>query len=164
MLINDLVAIGKLGKSVDKKGFIPFKEFYNFQQFNLQDVFLLFTDNRVRYVSIVDIDDRNNIKLDDDEIMQEAALDGNVSVMLAPEDFQKILQDNEIVVYVGKQIFSQKKHIGKVVESFHNGAQEVLEIETPDGGLFMVPLVEKYLEKMEEDKIFLKDIEGFLEL
>lgn len=164
MLISDLVAIGKLGKSISKKGFIPFKEFHNFQQFYLQDVFLLFTDNRVRYVSIVDIDDRNNIKLDDKEIMQEAALDGNVQVMLPQEDIEQLLQENDVPVFVGKQVYFLHKCIGKVVDSFFNGAQEILEIKDLEGKLFMVPLVEKYLDKLEEDNIFLRNIEGLMNL
>ncbi|MCF7792609.1 MAG: hypothetical protein K9N09_02075 [Candidatus Cloacimonetes bacterium] len=164
MLISDLVAIGKLGKSISKKGFIPFKEFHNFQQYYLQDVFLLFTDYRVRYVSIVDIDDRNNIKLDDKEIMQEAALDGNVQLMLPQEDIERFQQENDLPVFVGKQVYFQQKCIGKVIDSFFNGAQEILEIEDFDGKLFMVPVVEKYLDQMEESKIFLKDIEGFMSL
>lgn len=164
MLISDLVAIGKLGKTIRKKGYIPFKEFHNFQQFYLQDVFLLFTDNRVRYVSIVDIDDKKNIKLDDEKIMQEAALDGNVRVMLPQEDIDRLLQENDVPVFVGKQIYFQQQCIGKVIDSFFNGAQEILEIENFEGKIFMVPMVEKYLDKMEKDAIFLKDIEGFLNL
>ena len=54
MQISDLVAIGKLGNSIDEKGFISFRKNSNFQQSYLtqKDVFLLFKDHRVRYVSI----------------------------------------------------------------------------------------------------------------
>ncbi len=164
MLISDLIAIGKLGNSVNKKGYISYRDYNNFQKIQLKDVFLLFTDHRVRYVSIVDIDDRNDIKLDDDEIMQEAALDGNVQVMLPQEDIDSLIQKNDLPVYVGKQVYLQLKCIGKVIDSFFNGAQEVLEIENREGKLFMVPLVDKYLEKLEADKIFLKNIREFIDL
>lgn len=162
MQISDLIAIGKLGKSVNKQGYIPCLIYKDFQQLNLENVFLLFTDDRVRYVTIVDMDSKNCLKIDDEEILLEAALDGNVQVMLAEADIGKTKSDADLLI--GRSVRFQAESIGKVADSFFNGAHEVLEIVDQHNKTFMVPVVEAYVEKIEADVIYLKNINGLLDL
>ncbi|MDO9578025.1 MAG: hypothetical protein Q7J16_09080 [Candidatus Cloacimonadales bacterium] len=166
MQISDLVAIGKLGKSIDSNGFIPFKEYRNFHLFFLEDIFLLFTDNRVRYVTVTEIDSKTSIKLkiDAEDILADAAQDGNVTVMLPQEDIDQMTNELSGEDLSGMKVFFQDRLLGIVVESFFNGAQEVITIESKDGKEIMVPLVDAYVVEIDEEKIVLKNIEGFLEL
>ena len=166
MQISDLVAIGKLGKSIDSNGVIPFKNYKNSHLFFLKNVFLVFTDNRVRYVTVTEIDSKTSIKIkiDDEDILTDAIQDGNVSVMLAPEYINEMLHEQEDEGLIGMKVFFRNRQLGIVVESFFNGAQEVITIECGDGKEILVPLVDVYVEKIDTEKILLKDIEGFLEL
>lgn len=166
MQISDLVAIGKLGKSIDSNGFILFKEYRNFHLFFLEDIFLLFTDNRVRYVTVTEIDSKTSIKLkiDAEDILADAAQDGNVTVMLPQEDIDQMTNELSGEDLSGMKVFFQDRLMGIVVESFFNGAQEVITIESKDGKEIMVPLVDAYVVEINEEKIVLKNIEGFLEL
>jgi len=166
MQISDLVAIGKLGKSIDSNGFIPFKEYRNFHLFFLKDVFLLFTDDRVRYVTITEIDTKTSIKLriDAEDILADAVQDGNVVVMLPQEELDQMLNELEGEDFSGMQVFFQDRLLGIVTESFFNGAQDFITIESDEGKEILIPMVDSYVEEIDEEKIFLKNIEDFLEL
>ncbi|HPR16884.1 MAG TPA: hypothetical protein PLD62_01425 [Candidatus Cloacimonadota bacterium] len=164
MQISDLVAIGKLGNSLNKKGYIPFFEFDDFRHFLLEDVFLLFTDNRVRYVSITDIDNKGNLRFDDEEITREAAQDGDVQVMIAKADWGNKMQEIGLPVLVGKAVYLKKEYLGKVIDAFFNGAQQVMVILDQNEKEFMVPFVDHFIVKTESEKIFLKNIEGLIDL
>ena len=114
MQISDLVAIGKLGNKIDKKGFIPFIKFTNFQPQYLTDVFLVFTDNRVRYVSIVETSTIRgfSVKLDDTETANNVAYIGNVKVMIAQTEI--VENSNKIEKFIGKNAVYKNSEIGIV--------------------------------------------------
>ncbi|RLC52654.1 MAG: hypothetical protein DRI23_02255 [Candidatus Cloacimonadota bacterium] len=166
MQIKDLVAIGKLGNCLHKNGFISFKEAENFELFFLKNIFLLFTDNRVRYVEVIDLETDNGIKIriDDDEIAMDVVEDGNVQVMLAKEDIKQLQQENDVIDLVGIPVVFEGNEIGFVTESFFNGAHEVISFENENGKEIMIPLVEAYVIGIDENGLNLKGIEGFLEL
>lgn len=160
MTVSDLVAIGRLGNRIDQFGYISFNVFPDFKHLNLEDIFLFFTDNRVRYVTILD-KDKHGFLLDDQDSVSEAALDGNVQIMLPLSEVTKYLQNSR---HIGKKVIFEQKEVGVVFDSFENGAQEVLEIRSLEGKEFMVPLVEIYLEKNDSDTIWLKNISELMEL
>jgi ribosomal 30S subunit maturation factor RimM len=166
MQVSDLVAIGKLGKSIDSNGFAPFKDHRNFHLSFLRDVFLLFTDNRVRYVTVTEIDSKTSIKIkiDDEEILKEAVRDGNVNVMLPHSDIDDLMHDQEEEDFIGMKAFFQDRLLGKVIESFFNGAQEVITIEDENGKEILIPMVDAYVIDIDDANIILKNIEDFLEL
>ena len=163
MQISDLVAIGRLGKSIDSNGFISFKEFNNFRLTFLGDIFLLFTDNRVRYVTVTEIDSRSSIKIkiDDENILADAVRDGNVSVMLQHDDIKNELEEED---FAGMKVFFQNRFMGIVSESFFNGAQDVITFEDSNDKEILVPMIDIYVENVDGENIYLKDIQGFLDL
>jgi ribosomal 30S subunit maturation factor RimM len=166
MQISDLVAIGKLGKFIDKKGFIPFREYKNYHLQTDEDVFLLFTDNRVRYVTITEINTQSSlkIKIDDAEIQSEAALDGNVTVMLSQNDVDHYFNESNEEDLIGMPVYFLGKKLGKIVESFFNGAQEIITIQTEIDKEILIPLVDKFIREINADRIILQDVQDFLEL
>ena len=165
MQVSDLVTIGKLGKSIDRDGYVTFKQYRNFRLPFLKDVFLLFTDNRVRYVTVTEIDTRTSIKLkiDDQDTLAEAVLDGNVAVLMPPSEIDLMRQERQ-ADFSGKQVFFRDALLGYVSASFHNGAQEVIIIHLEEGREILVPMVEAYVSSIGKKRIILKDIEGFLDL
>ncbi|MCD4819078.1 MAG: hypothetical protein K8S23_10345 [Candidatus Cloacimonetes bacterium] len=54
MEISDLIEIGKFGNRLTEDGFIKFKKKTEFSSLKLsvKDIFLIFTDHSVRYVTI----------------------------------------------------------------------------------------------------------------
>jgi len=164
MEISDLIAIGKLGKSVDSDGYIPFKPNKIFQSFSLQDVFLLFTDHSVRYVKIEDNLNDKMLKIDDLEITRNAAEDGRVLVMLPQEDITLLLDDSDILNYIGMKVHFANSIIGQVKETFFNKAQDILVVELINGDEIMMPMVNHYVEQVEGNTIYTKNIEGLMNL
>lgn len=166
MEISDLITIGRLGKSIDKNGFITFKPDRIFQPSFLTDVFLIFTDNRVRYVTITETDTQKGfkIKIDDTEVALEAAIDGRVQVSLPREDIDNLLKSHGTPGFTGMNIIFEKKHIGKVVDVFNNSAYDVLVVELDSGRELMIPKVDHYVKKINNNSIFVKNIEGLLKL
>ncbi len=164
MQISDLVAIGKLGNKIDEKGFIPFIKFTNFQLQYLTDVFLVFKDNRVRYVSIVETSSIRgfNVKLDDTEIAKNVAYTGNVKVMIAQTEIME--NSTKIEEFIGKNVVFRNNKIGVVKNTFDNSAHIVLVVELKKGKELLVPAVDYYLEKVDDRFIFLENIEELLNL
>ncbi|MCK4653281.1 MAG: hypothetical protein KAU01_02430 [Candidatus Cloacimonetes bacterium] len=166
MEISALITIGRLGKSIDKNGFITFKPEKIFQPSFLTNVFLLFTDNRVRYVTVTETDQQKGfkIKIDDAEVVLEAAIDGRVQVKLSKEDIGNLLKSRKIKCFTGMNIIFEKKDIGKVVDVFNNSAYDVLVVELDSGKELMIPKVDYYVERINKESIFVKNIEGLLKL
>ncbi len=102
MLISDLVAIGKLGKLIDENGFIPFKPGRNFYPELLGNVFLVFRNNSVRYVTVEEVQNNYRIKIDDVESAKLATDEGNVKVMLPNSEVEAFIKTLDIDDHVGK--------------------------------------------------------------
>ena len=164
MEISDLITIGKLGKTVDSDGYIPFKPNKIFQSSFLQNVFLLFTNYSVRYVKIEDNLNDKMLKIDDLEITRDAAKDGKVLIMLPQEDITMLLDEHNILNYAGMKVYFADDIIGKVKETFFNNAQDILIVELINGNEIMIPVVDYYMEQIEGNTIYTKNIEGLINL
>ena len=164
MEISDLIAIGKLGKTVDSDGYIPFKPNKIFQSSFPQNVFLLFTDHSVRFVKIEDNLNDKMLKIDDLEIARDAAKDGKVLIMLPQEDITMLLDEHNILNYAGMKVYFADDIIGKVKETFFNNAQDILIVELINGNEIMIPVVDYYVEQIEGNTIYTKNIEGLINL
>jgi ribosomal 30S subunit maturation factor RimM len=140
MKVTDLIAIGKLGNKLNSKGYIFFRKKDKSGSFSLpiKDVFLLFTDHRVRYVTIEDEQD-GWILLEERDLMQEAALDGNVQVMIAPEDYQTWNEVAQIEPFLDYQAVEKDVIVGKICDYITRPMQNLFEIEQADGKTFYVP-------------------------
>jgi ribosomal 30S subunit maturation factor RimM len=164
MLISDLVAIGKLGKLVDENGLIPFKAGKNFQPEFFGNIFLVFRNNSVRYVTVEEVAKNYRIKIDDDETAQSAADEGNVKVMLPEIEVESLNKELDIDDHVGKSIIFKSEVIGKVVEILNNSVYDLLVCELNNKQELMIPLLDKFVLEINDDSIVVHGIEGLLKI
>ncbi|MBN1326370.1 MAG: hypothetical protein JW996_00295 [Candidatus Cloacimonetes bacterium] len=168
MEISDLIAIGKLSKNNTQQGFVTLRENSEFREefLELHDLFLVFTDHRVRLVTLeqINIENRIMLKFIETDVVQEALLDPGARLMIAREDIGKFDSIEESNQFLDHQVFFKGNRIGKVTDSFFNSAHHVLIIELNDGKEVMIPLVDYFLEKVEKDQIHVHHIEDLLNL
>ncbi|MCK4980777.1 MAG: hypothetical protein KAS62_10295 [Candidatus Delongbacteria bacterium] len=164
MLISDLVAIGKLGKLIDENGFIPFKPGKNFHPDLLGNIFLVFRNNSVRYVTVEEVKNNYRIKIDDSETAQSAADEGNVKVMLPKIEIESIHKELGYDDHVGEKIIFKSEVIGKVVEILNNSVYDLLVCELNNKQELMIPLLDKFILEIKDDSITVQCIEGLLKI
>ncbi|MEA2095401.1 MAG: hypothetical protein U9P73_01735 [Candidatus Cloacimonadota bacterium] len=164
MLISDLVAIGKLGKLIDENGFIPFKPGKNFHPDLLENIFLIFRNNSVRYVTVEEVIKNYRIKIDDSETAQAAADEGNVKVMLPKIEIESLKKELDIDDHVGKEIIFNSEAIGKVIEILNNSVYDLLVCELNNKQELMIPLLDKFILEINDDSITVQSIEGLLKI
>ena len=168
MQISDLIPIGKLGNSIDKNGFILFKKNSNFQPFylDLKDLFLVFTDHRVRYVTINKVIGENKLKIrfEEAEVIKQAAKAGKVQVMLPETDMEEIIAQHDSESDIDKFVIFKNHQIGKVRDILETLAHEINVVMLTDGKEIMIPDVEFYISKKDKQNIFVRNIEELLEL
>ncbi|MDY6915306.1 MAG: hypothetical protein SVM86_03185, partial [Candidatus Cloacimonadota bacterium] len=128
MQISDLIPIGKLGISLDKKdGFLTFRSKESISLDKLKDIFLVFSDHRVRYVTIDKIAEssKNQFSILETEVLEEIENVKKVQVMLDPEVWENIrnISTNN---FKGYDVYYKNKIIGKIVDTLYNPAQLVL--------------------------------------
>jgi len=164
MLISDLVAIGKLGKLIDENGFIPFKAGKNFHPDLLGNIFLVFRNNSVRYVTVEEVIKNYRIKIDDSETAKLAADEGNVKVMLPKIEIESLKKDLNFDDHVGKKIIFQSDVIGKVIEILNNSVYDLLVCELNNEQELMIPLLDKFILEINDDCITVHGIEGLMKI
>lgn len=168
MQISDLIPIGRLGNFIDKNGFISFRKNQNFQSeyLDLKDIFLIFTDNRVRYVTIDKVTGKNKLKIrfEETEVTKEAAEAGNVQVMLSQEDMEKIHSQHDLKSDLEKLVIFQNKNIGSVVDIMITPAHNILIVELQNEIEIMIPDVEFYIFKKDKQNIYVQNIEELMDL
>jgi len=164
MLISDLVEIGKLGKLMDEDGFIPFKPGIDFQPDFLENVFLVFKNNSVRYVTVEEVIKNYRIKIDDSETAKLAADEGNVKVMLPKIEIETLNKELDIDDHVGKEIIFKSEVIGKVIEILNNSIYDLLICELNDKQELMIPLLDKFILEINAESITVQCIEGLLKI
>ena len=164
MLVSDLVAIGKLGKLIDEDGYIPFKPGKNFHPDLLGNIFLVFRNNSVRYVTVEEVKKNYRIKIDDSETAQTAADEGNVKVMLPKGEIDTFVKTLDIDDHVGKIIIFKSEVIGKVVEILNNSVYDLLVCELENKQELMIPLLDKFIIKINDENITVCCIEGLMEI
>ena len=164
MLISDLVVIGKLGKLIDENGFIPFKAGKNFHPDLLGNIFLVFRNNSVRYVTVEEVIKNYRIKIDDSETAQLAADEGNVKVMLPKIEIESIHKELGYDDHVGKSIIFKSEVIGKVIEILNNSVYDLLVCELDNKQELMIPLLDKFILEINDDSITVQSIEGLLKI
>src|SRR5210317_1934638 len=90
MKLTDLVSVGKLGKSLDKKGYFTYKLMLDLPQRSekLKEVFLIFKDNRVRFVDVEF--SAHKIKICDDSIRAAVVESSGVKIALDQADIDEL--------------------------------------------------------------------------
>jgi ribosomal 30S subunit maturation factor RimM len=164
MLISDLVTIGKLGKVIDENGFIPFKAGKNFHLELLGNIFLVFRDNSVRYVTVEEVTKNYRIKIDDSETAKHAADEGNVKVMIPKIEIESLQEELGYDDHVGKSIIFNSEAIGKVIEILSNSVYDLLVCELNNKKELMIPLLDKFILEINDGNITVQCIEGLLKI
>ncbi len=171
MDIDDLVIIGKLGFNHKNKDWINFKLNDEFCEYidEIDELFLIFKDHRVRYVKVKRLAKRDNklyFRLEDSDIYEELINQSDILIGLDPETIDKWEESEGYYDPLGMEVFYQDELIGKVIDWFNNGAQDVFVIELNNGKEIMIPEVEEFIDRIDTEKkwIYTKAIDDFLEL
>ena len=168
MRISDLIKIGTLGNSIDKDGMVKCNLIPDFIDIELRDLFLIFKNEKVRYVSVVEEQNSKNyrILLDDTEVMKEATQEKGVIIALAQEDIEDYFEIKGLTRLINYKVFENDQEIGIVINEFDNSAHAVITIQTDDDKEFMVPVVENYIDEIDVDNklVVVKNIEQLKEL
>jgi ribosomal 30S subunit maturation factor RimM len=167
MQISDLIPIGKLGIPISQEDdFIIFRPRTKISLENLKDIFLVFPDHRVRYVTIdkVATTRKNRFRILETEVLEEMKNLKNVTVMLDQETWSRV--NNEITGFLfNYKVEYKDKIIGKITTSFWNKEQLILVVKTNQHE-FMVPKVPEFVSQIEEKQklIVLKNIDELMQL
>ena len=167
MQISDLIPIGKLGIPPSRKDdFLIFRCKEDVSLDKLKDIFLVFPDHRVRYVTIDKVigDKQNHFSIMETEVIDEIRNIKNVAVMLDPETWNCEISDSSNYLWNFKVKFKGEL-IGRVKSTLQNPGQTVLIVKTEQQD-FMVPNVPEYVSEIDEKQkcIVLKNIEELLQL
>jgi ribosomal 30S subunit maturation factor RimM len=168
MKISELIKIGTLGNSIDKAGFIRFKLYPEFVDIDLENLFLIFKDNKVRYVSVVQEDNNRGSRflLDDTEVMTEAAEERNVFIALTAEEIAQQKSSEVLSNLRSFKVIETDKLIGEVAEVLDNGFQKLIVVKKNEGDEFMIPWVEHYITEIDlpQKQIIVADIGELIDL
>lgn len=164
MKFEELISIGKLGKSLNKNGYFTFKLMLDLPERleSIKEVFLIFKDNRVRFVDVEFSADK--IKLSDDSIKSAVAASSGVKIALSKNDIDQLRIASEQIPVSDMVINYQQEIIGELLEIFDNNAHEVLVVKLKSGKEIMIPNVDYFVTGTKKNQIFVKNIADLLEL
>jgi len=171
MTINDLIPIGKLGKSLkDDPGFLIFKPGRKFMSFYLdsKDIFLIFTDYRVRFVTIDSIREDKNIwiRLKEKDVTAEIIEARSVTVALPKDDIEQLHSQFEDDYIIGFQVQFNDKIIGSVIDVQDFGAHDIIVVKDTCEKEYMIPNVKQYIISIDKKNqlICVQNVEDLLTL
>jgi ribosomal 30S subunit maturation factor RimM len=165
MIAHHLIGIGRLG-GTDSEGWhhVMIKPSFRAEFDHIVDLYLIFEENRVFYVTISDrkqSEKKTWVRFAEDGVAEERKL--HKEVILALED-QDPSQEEEETSLLGLDVVFGEQLLGCVVDIFFNGAQDVLVISTALDVEIMVPVVDHYIPSLPEAEgvIFLQNMEDLL--
>jgi len=152
MKIPDLISIGSLSAVLNSSGLVSFKPNRNFidEFLDIVDVFVVFTDDRVRYLTIEQVLHNKNkilLKFIEEEVFGEIAESTGVKLMLDPETASKY--DYDFFNYEEMKVVFEDKTVGRVVESFDNSQYMIFNVVDENGKEILIPNVEAYVAKID---------------
>ena len=166
MKLSELIEIGKLGNKVTEEGFFLFKWIGEPKEkkFTFRDVFLFFTDYRVRYVTIENVDYKRDIflKIKEKYLIEDIIKDGKVKVLLAPEDYTDYMSKSELLLYFHYKAITQSELFGVVVDYIEKPFQNIFVVKRSDNGReLLIPDVNRYVEKLDDKEhiVYFNDID-----
>jgi len=170
MEISDLVGIGRLGR-LEPDGFyhVQFSQSYKSVLTRLQECFLIFSSNRVFYVTVVEtktVGQRSYLRFKEDGINEECKKTAKVIVALAEDDLQNVVTEEDDRNLTGFKVHFQDSILGEVSDVMLNPMQSVLIITLNDGRELLVPNVSHYVDNIDRQlkMIFLQNLELLLEV
>ncbi len=171
MTLDDLVVIGKLGNSNKApEGFLRFKPNWNFRIFflDIKDIFLVFPDHRVRYVTIEEI--RQNgffwIRIKEKDVVDEITAFRSVEYRIPKSLSNEARYKNEDDFLIGMKVLADNVYIGNITDTFNNGAHNTLVVRKENNSELLIPVVNQYIELIDKKNhsVTVKNIEGLLNL
>ena len=155
MKLTDLIPIGNLSAVLNSDGLVSFKPNRNFidEFLDIVDVFVVFTDNRVRYLTIEQVLHNKNkilLKFLEDEVFDEIAESTGVKLMLDPETASKY--DYDYYNYNGMKVVFEDQTIGEVVDSFYNSQYMIFSVVDGENKEILIPNVEAYILNIDFEK------------
>ncbi len=170
MRISDLYQIGRLGNFINEDGYIQFKKDDSFQPdyLSINDFFLIFSKNRVRFVTkehIIESDRKILIKFKEPELLPDLA-GQKVKVCLSKKDINFIQAGTDYINTNGFNVMFKQQLIGVVVDFFDNGAHGVIVVKNVNEKEFMIPFIDIYISKISEERrlVFVQDVEDLITL
>ncbi len=171
MTLDDLVNIGKLGSSNKApEGFLRFQPNWNFRIYflDIRDIFLVFPDHRVRYVTIEEI--RQNkffwIRIKEKDVVDEITAFRSVEYRIPKSLSNDARYKNEDDFLVGMKVFADREFIGNITDTFNNGAHNTIVVCKDDNSELLIPVVDQYIELIDKRNhtVAVKNIKELLEL
>jgi len=191
MQISDLIPIGQVQtrKSSDGQQKVMLlklqKEFQHLLT-KIDDVFLLFTDHRVRYTKIIFTQNGQTrskdieVSFDDEDVIEEilgsgqrsadsekrTANSGRVQVCLDGDALSQIEDDDMYFDPVGMSVICDDEVVATIKGFFFNGAHDVYEILLADGREILFPDVDEWVTEtnIPERYIKVRDLDQFINL
>lgn len=148
MQVSDLIGIGRLG-GADAQGFFQalIKPRYRCVFEDIHNVFLLFTSDRVFYVTISErkvSENRIMVRFAEDGVDLERRLHREVIIAIEPEILSE--ESGDLDHLLGYEVLSDSQRLGIVEDYFYNGAQYVIAVRLEDGRELLVPWVDYYVQ------------------
>ena len=85
-------------------------------------------------------------------------------VVFLPLEYIDENQQNKLATLIGFEVIDSKHgNIGKVSDILDNTAQELFQIKNEERE-FLIPITEKYIQKIEKNTIYLKTPKGLIDL
>lgn len=170
MEVSDLVGIGKLGKQ-EPDGFyhIQLSQSYKTILDQLEQCFLIFSSNRVFYVTVVETKTkgtRTYLRFLEDGVAEECKKHPKVIVAIDPNDFYEDDDEDDISYLLGYDIFYQDNIIGRLTDAMINRMQSVLVISLNDERELLVPNVSQYVSAIDKQSqiVYLQNLDELLEV
>ncbi|HOH60368.1 MAG TPA: hypothetical protein PLI73_05590 [Candidatus Cloacimonadota bacterium] len=164
MTAPHLIGIGRLGGQ-DENGWhhVMIKPGYRDSFDHIDDLYLIFEQDRVFYVTISDRKERDKktwVKFAEDGIAAERKL--HREVIIAIDESSE--EDEEEESLLGRDVVYDGLLLGCVVDVFYNGAQDVLVIATDLEEDLLVPRVDYFLlpQSRDSDVINLQNMDELL--
>ncbi len=170
MHIKDLIKIGRLGSYADKDGLFRLISEDGFQPdyWDLKDIFLVFPDNRVYYVTVNNWK-RKNGKLFLDFVEKEIPgfVDDSkrTDVMVDPQTYHLLTGEETEKLYYGAEVVFNDVVIGVVDDSFNNSQYEIFQVILKDDEKeVMIPDVDQFIVSKSDSVVVVQNVEDLLEL
>lgn len=167
MQLKDLIPIARL-TGVTDDGYLVLKTYKNFEDdfLKIQDLFLVFKDNRVRFVTLIDVkvSKAYHVKIKEIDVLEEMTNPDEVKICMAPDDVDAITNEDDEDTPLGKDAVFKDIVIGKITDWFDNSAHDVLVIVLKNESEIMVPDVDSYVIEETDEAIIFQNIDDFLTL
>ena len=168
MKITDLYHVATLGNKIDETGFVKINFIEEFDSFftKFKDIFLVFKDYSVRYVTIKEVKQNRGykIKLLEDELYDDIIADGKVKVCLEKKDIPNLPAK---ILYEGFYVFSNTgEFLGKITDVLDGKFHNIFVISLDKNKEITVPNIEHFVNKIDLNKsrIYIKNYEELLDI